>query len=290
MTPEKELEKIAQIAEDPESVLFDHIQETESKFGEMDDRLEHLKEIDDDLEDLDERLKEESKKNLVLNLEMAKEELSDVSSKIEEQTKLISEQHRDKSKHSEICKYLETIKELLKKENKEDYSDIIKAINKVSDKIKDPKETKIDLNPVLDQLKSFKKVIRDDRVKVELLDKQIDRIVNAVSFTGGKGSSGTFNKLGNQINPATEEKQNDILVSLNSISNSVDIYAVQLAVDSGDSTITYIGKAVAGSTSSSAVWRINRMTDTSGDLSIQFADGDSNFDNVWDNRESLSYS
>lgn len=274
MTPKEELEKIAQIAEDPESVLFDHIQETESKFDEMEDKLEDAKEP----------------KQIVLNLKEVKDGLIDIAEDIEEQTKLMVEHNRDKSKHLQICQYLETIKELLKKEDKEDYSEIIKAINKVSDRIKDPKETKIDLNPVLDQLKSFKKVIKDDRVKVEIYDKQIDRIVNAVSFTGGRGSSGTFNKIGNQINPATEEKQDSIISSLSSVSSSVATYALQYAVDSGDATITYVGKAVAGSTLASASWQIKQITDTSGDLSILFADGDVLFNNVWNNRESLTYS
>lgn len=354
MTPEQELEKMAEIAEDPESVLFDHIQETESKFGEMDDKLEHLDEIDNDLEDLDERLKEEAKKNLVLNLEMAKEELSDVSEKIEEQTKLMVENNRDKTKHLQICQYLETIKELLKKEARDDYSEIIKAINKVSDRIKDPKETKIDLNPVLDQLKSFKKVIKDDRVKVEIYDKQLDRLIRAlsnipagssgrlfdyrgveyttsnpipVSLTGGSvtvdtsslatsaiqtngtqktkviDSAGTIQDWvmpegqeasANSMPMVLSTEQEAILSAINTgISNvlsSVTTYALQYAFDSGDSTITYVGKAVAGSTLASASWQIKQITDTSGDLSILFADGDVLFNNVWNNRESLTYS
>jgi myosin heavy subunit len=310
MTPKEELEKIAQIAEDPESVLFDHIQETESKFDESESKLN---EVRDDIEDLDERLKEEAKKNLVLNLEMAKEELSDVSDKIEEQTKLMVENNRDKTKHLQICQYLETIKELLKKEDKEDYSEIIKAINKVSDRIKDPKETKIDLNPVLDQLKSFKKVIKDDRVKVELLDKQIDRIVNAVSFTGGRVSSGTFNKLGLQINPATEETLQEVKTAVEGITldttglaldttlDGIDTQlteikaiigpvATLLEVDSGDSTIKYIGKAFPGTATSAASWQIKRMTKSATGLVIDFADGSSVAGQVWDDRESLSYS
>lgn len=89
----------------------------------------------------------------------------------------------------------------------------------------------------------------------------------------------------------TSPTANTVLDRLKTINESINVsYAIQYAVDSGDSTITYVGKAVAGSTLSSAVWQINRITDTSGDLSIQFADGDSNFDNIWDDRESLSYS
>ncbi len=51
-------------------------------------------------------------------------------------------------------------------------------------------------------------------------------------------------------------------------------------------TYLYVGEAVPGTSTSSANWRIRRVADTS----VLYADGNSNFDNVWDNRTSLSYS
>lgn len=65
-------------------------------------------------------------------------------------------------------------------------------------------------------------------------------------------------------------------------------YAIRL--DEASTTITYIGEAAAGSSSASAVWKVKRLTDSSGDITIEFADGNANYDNVWDNRASLSYS
>lgn len=56
------------------------------------------------------------------------------------------------------------------------------------------------------------------------------------------------------------------------------------------SPITYIGKAQAGSAKSGAVWQIKKMVETGPDLEITFADGNANFDNIWDNRASLTYS
>lgn len=52
---------------------------------------------------------------------------------------------------------------------------------------------------------------------------------------------------------------------------------------------TYVGEAAPGSLPSAAVWRIKRIDETSG-LVITWADGNSNFDNLWDNRTTLSYS
>lgn len=52
----------------------------------------------------------------------------------------------------------------------------------------------------------------------------------------------------------------------------------------------YIGKADTGTATSAASWRIKRVQETGGEVITQYADGNSNFDNVWDNRASLSYS
>jgi prepilin-type processing-associated H-X9-DG protein len=53
-------------------------------------------------------------------------------------------------------------------------------------------------------------------------------------------------------------------------------------------TYTYLGYSTPGASAASAVWRIKRMTNASGN--VLFADGDEAFDNIWDNRASLTYS
>jgi len=55
--------------------------------------------------------------------------------------------------------------------------------------------------------------------------------------------------------------------------------------------VTYRGDALPGVLTSAASWRISRLTmQSDGDIAIVFADGNDNFDNIWDNRLSLSYS
>ncbi len=57
-------------------------------------------------------------------------------------------------------------------------------------------------------------------------------------------------------------------------------------------TTLYIGRAEPGALLSAAVWSISRSVIASGadnDTSQRWADGDSNFDNVWDDRLILSY-
>lgn len=71
------------------------------------------------------------------------------------------------------------------------------------------------------------------------------------------------------------------------ISSSSRVYTTRY--DESTASISYLGKALIGSSESDGVWMIQEMTDTNGDITIKFADGDSNFDNIWDDRATLSY-
>lgn len=52
----------------------------------------------------------------------------------------------------------------------------------------------------------------------------------------------------------------------------------------------YSGIAEPGSATSAASWRIMRFNMLNNPVVVQWADGNSDEDNVWDNRASLSYS
>lgn len=62
-----------------------------------------------------------------------------------------------------------------------------------------------------------------------------------------------------------------------------------VAVNSGDANITYVGYAAPGASTGDSVWLIIEVDETSG-MVVNLADGDDNYDNEWDERESLSYS
>lgn len=62
-----------------------------------------------------------------------------------------------------------------------------------------------------------------------------------------------------------------------------------LKLDQVTSTLFYVGEATIAAPTSSPIWRIRKI-DTSTGVDIKWADGNSNFDNVWDNRSSLTYS
>ena len=65
-------------------------------------------------------------------------------------------------------------------------------------------------------------------------------------------------------------------------------YAVK--IDESVAGTTYVGKAAIGSGVGSAVWQIKRLVESSGVITITWADGNDNFDNVWSNVASLTYS
>lgn len=59
--------------------------------------------------------------------------------------------------------------------------------------------------------------------------------------------------------------------------------------DTTTANVTYIGKAPVGSLESAGVWQIAKLDETSG-LVKTWADGNGNYDNIWNNRSSLTYS
>lgn len=65
-------------------------------------------------------------------------------------------------------------------------------------------------------------------------------------------------------------------------------FTVQMEPDSNDPTLIYVGKAPIGAVGSAPVWQIKRM-DTSSMLAIKWPSASANFTQVWDDRESLSY-
>ena len=143
----------------------------------------------------------------------------------------------------------------------------------------------VDLTPILDELDRQLNKIRTNSVSrplaVRLTDgqewiKELQKTQQAIAAYPGALVLKSAN--GNIVNPATEDTL--LLLSKN--------YAIQLD-DYTTSLSTYVGFANIGSLSASAVWKIFKINETTG-LVITYADGNDSFDNIWDNRSSLSYS
>lgn len=71
------------------------------------------------------------------------------------------------------------------------------------------------------------------------------------------------------------------------VNNSNSSFALKLD-DTSTANVTYLGKSVSGADGSQSVWQIQKIDESSG-IVITWADGDQLFDNVWDNRTSLTY-
>lgn len=65
---------------------------------------------------------------------------------------------------------------------------------------------------------------------------------------------------------------------------------LKVNVDDASSTVTYVGKAVVTALNSDASWMIKKLTTSGTVLTITYADGNDFFDNVWNDRASLTYS
>lgn len=94
---------------------------------------------------------------------------------------------------------------------------------------------------------------------------------------------GIFEILNKIFNPGT----NSLKVE-GSLATSDAVFSTRL--DEVSATLTYVGKANAGTAESAPLWQIQRIQVSGVITTIHFADGNTNFDNVWANRGSLTYS
>lgn len=63
-----------------------------------------------------------------------------------------------------------------------------------------------------------------------------------------------------------------------------------IKVDEASSTVIYQGFAIFGSLTSEAVWQIKKIEESGTVTTVTYADGNDDYDNIWDNRAALSYS
>lgn len=72
---------------------------------------------------------------------------------------------------------------------------------------------------------------------------------------------------------------------------ATDLLLTQAIAYDGNNQTEYIGYALPGTGKGEAKWLIKKLTYSSGLVTdIQFAGGSAQFDQIWNNRASLSYS
>lgn len=119
---------------------------------------------------------------------------------------------------------------------------------------------------------------------------------NGSSIHVGSGAPGAG--LGNNSDQYIDSDNGDIYTKVAgtwNLQGNMTAVATTTRTDTIDPTVfpevTYRGDALPGVLTSVASWRVQRLTmQSDGDIEILFADGDDSYDNIWDNRLSLSYS
>jgi hypothetical protein len=104
---------------------------------------------------------------------------------------------------------------------------------------------------------------------------------------GGKGG----NVYGGGYSLATEQNTANTVTAINNLATSLGGGALTTLLDDvTTANVTYVGKAPVGSATSSAVWQVSKL-DESGTpitLGVRYA-GTGAFDQIYDNRSSLTY-
>jgi len=70
----------------------------------------------------------------------------------------------------------------------------------------------------------------------------------------------------------------------------VDKPQVRKEVDTTNGDVIYIGESQLNASVSDSTWKIKRITISGSLITTEWADGDTLYDNTWDDRVSLSYS
>lgn len=98
---------------------------------------------------------------------------------------------------------------------------------------------------------------------------------------------GTSDITGTDI-PGENKRAIDVFVKGGSLGGGSTEFETRL--DEPDANTTYVGKAAISSNTGDSVWQIKRILVSGTQTIIEWADGNSNFDKVWNDRASLSYS
>lgn len=116
----------------------------------------------------------------------------------------------------------------------------------------------------------------------------VSAFTDSIKIGDGTGTNTTITDLGSV--KALDVNVADISIDKSSDSIATESYEQSTRIDEASATVSYFGFALVGSSESSSVWKIKRLTVSSNITKVEYADGNINYDNNWSNRASLSYS
>lgn len=63
-----------------------------------------------------------------------------------------------------------------------------------------------------------------------------------------------------------------------------------ILIDEVSATLSYVGYALPGTIASASLWKIKRIQTVGAETFVEYAGGTKDFDKVWDDRTSYTYS
>lgn len=134
-----------------------------------------------------------------------------------------------------------------------------------------------------------------DKVTVRIIEPAVEvNILDDVVNLNVVEDSVDLSIINDKIDIAITEQPVQILVFEGAGSDAPVIIAPEdevydIEVDTSIAGVTYVGQAAPGTAGASPLWRIKRITDTATGSSVDWANGNADFTNVWDNHLSYSY-
>lgn len=120
-----------------------------------------------------------------------------------------------------------------------------------------------------------------DLERVLLITNVTDNIIIYNFAKADLGGSASTNVITLDYNTSSMDNADDLQIHYVAPDDNV-------IIDESGGTYTYFGFSAPASATSEARWKIKRLTQATN--VFQLADGNDQYDNVWDNRASLSYS
>ena len=153
-------------------------------------------------------------------------------------------------------------------------------------------------------LKSFQERTSENQETINKnIDKQISMMKQSLSSLGGGGSYKLVDNADVDKSALKGVVDNAILIYdptkkvfiADSFVNVLDRLKAELEVQYNrlidvEGSYTYVGEALPGTGEGEAKWRIKRIEEIGDDFNILWADGDADFNNIWNDRTSFTYS
>lgn len=119
------------------------------------------------------------------------------------------------------------------------------------------------------------------------VDITVSAFTDSIAIADEAGNKATTTTVG--AKQALDVNVADITLDKANDSIATESFEQSTRVDEASSTVTYFGFATVGSSEASSVWKIKKLEVSGSITSLKYADGNTNYDNSWSNRASLTY-